>query len=48
MEMSIVEKVELEEKVKKHEARQASDIEYLQNMELQTHTLNDRNGKLEN
>lgn len=33
--MSIIEKVELEEKIKKFEAKQNSDVEYVQEMEMQ-------------
>lgn len=35
LEMSIIEKVELEEKIKKFEAKQNSDVEYVQEMEMQ-------------
>lgn len=47
-EISILEKVELEEKINKFEAKKGSDIQYVQDMEIQLSKLREKNIKLEN
>lgn len=48
MEISVAEKVQLEEKIKKFEAKKNSDIDYIQEMEIQTGKLRQKIIKLQN
>lgn len=48
MEISVVEKVELEEKIKMMEAKDKSEVGYVQDMEIQVSKLREKCIKLEN